>query len=775
MADAEGTKAELVNELVHVLGVQSKDAGSWDASALLSASELRALVNRMQLRSEQVKDRVGRCVLSQKSEFSSLIGSASASLNHFSQISQNLEPFLTPSSPSQDPSALCSELPALVDQTRQTNREIREKREAIQVVERITHLHEILKSASFQCSEGKIVEAAQVLIDAQQELGVSGKFLDETHGEAEEDDFQPYVLLRQLWRGTYSEISAHLEELFSSTVMIDANNSRLHVSNRSHLSAVLMAMERIGLLESTFAKLADGIMKAIVNAILRDPLRVELSEATPTAEEAILSWEEIFNKEGDTTLLVTVYTKLLKVVNFLWLHISCNNDLWMNELGRYLWPRMADSIISSYLSKAVPNEVSEVAKFQESADLTIQFERSLNELHFLNDLSASGDKLGKFASEVEVHFVSKKKSRIMKRARRLLVRYDFGSLYDDFKESSIGSDKNGEQNRIELLFQEEKCLISHAAKELMEIVHSALADACVVAAKISFELYHAARDALLLYAAIVPVKLAKELNKLSLEAAVHHNDCLYLAHECLVLKHQYLGVFPSDLKQTFMFVDLFALFQEMADRVLNQQLQLSLENLNKALDVGNGFSRTHEIHPHEMASLSLDQVVMGLEKIRMLWKPVMIGSIYVRSMGYLMTSIFGRLTSEILDIRDLDQRETEQLHELILSLDDRLLPLMLSLVDQRIKDTTSAENISALSEIGRLVPTWCKLLRLAELLNMPSTSIVEAWENGNLALCGFTSIEVQNLLRAMFQDSEKRKESLRRIAAKNFPDCPIVV
>ncbi|MCO5561548.1 hypothetical protein L7F22_015168 [Adiantum nelumboides] len=161
---------------------------------------------------------------------------------------------------------------------------------------------------------------------------------------------------------------------------------------------------------------------------------------------------------------------------------------------------------------------------------------------------------------------------------------------------------------------------------------------------------------------------------------------------------------------------------------------------------------------------------MNLASVRMLWKPVMVHSIYASSMGYLMTSAFGRITSEILDIEDLDHRECEQLHELILSLDDRMLPLMQSLVDNGRQDARGAENTGSLNEIGRLVPTWCKLLRLAELLNMPSTSIAKAWENGSLVLCGFSSLEVQNLIRAMFQDSEKRKESLRRVAVKSFPD-----
>ncbi|KAI5077756.1 hypothetical protein GOP47_0007580 [Adiantum capillus-veneris] len=755
--------ADLSKELLQVLGVQDKQDGLWDASTPLSASDLRALVNRMQLRSEQVKDRVRRCVLSQKEEFACVISTASASLNHFLQVAQDLEPLLTPGTPSQDPSSVCSQLSAFVEQVRLTNREVDEKKQAIHVVERIANLFEMIKTASLQLSQGKIAEAAQVLLDAKHELGLSGNVSEEADVVVEEEDIRPYALLKQQWLNTFTQMSGHLEELFRNTVLLDAKNHKLHIRDGSLLFAVLTAMDKIGLLGTTFAKLADNLMKTVIGSILQGPLEVKLSEDVSTTGDAVLSWVAMPNVDEDAMLLAMLYTKLLKVVHFLHLYVSCGHGSWTKELGRFIWPRMADAIISGYLSKAVPNEVSEVAKFQESANLTFQFERSLSEVHLINDPSPSGDKLGKFAADVEVHFVSKKKSRIIARVRRLLVRFDFSSLYKDGKRASRGTHASGEQNRMELLFQPEHCVISHAAKQLVDIVHGVLADACVVAAKMSLELYHAARDAFLLYAAIVPVKLAKELKELSLEAIVHHNDCLYLAHESLALNYQYGGMFPAELKETCMFVDLFPLFQELANKILKQQLLLSLANLNKALDEGNGFRSTHEVRSYEMASLSLDQIVMNLEKVRMLWKPVMVHSIYASSMGYLMTSIFGRIVTEILDIEDLDHRECGQLHELILALDDRMLPLMQSLVDTGMQETTGAENIGSLNEIGKLVPTWCKLLRLSELLNMPSTSIAKAWENGSLVLCGFSSTEVQNLIRAMFQDSEKRKESLKRL------------
>ena len=49
--------------------------------------------------------------------------------------------------------------------------------------------------------------------------------------------------------------------------------------------------------------------------------------------------------------LTLLYSKLLKIANFLYLNVCCSTDAWMKELGRYLWPRIAEAIISGYLSK----------------------------------------------------------------------------------------------------------------------------------------------------------------------------------------------------------------------------------------------------------------------------------------------------------------------------------------------------------------------------------------------------------------------------------------
>lgn len=49
----------------------------------------------------------------------------------------------------------------------------------------------------------------------------------------------------------------------------------------------------------------------------------------------------------------------------------------------------------------------------------------------------------------------------------------------------------------------------------------------------------------LLIAFWIFLQVAKELRELRLEAIIHHNDCLYLAHESLALVYQVQGSLSS--------------------------------------------------------------------------------------------------------------------------------------------------------------------------------------------------------------------------------------
>ncbi|CAO2144375.1 unnamed protein product [Urochloa humidicola] len=356
-------------------------------------------------------------------------------------------------------------------------------------------------------------------------------------------------------------------------------------------------------------------------------------------------------------------------------------------------------------------------------------------------------KLTQFVDDVEVHFAVRKRSEILVKARNILVQYDY--------DSPLESGGRG-NSVVDLLFLPEKCFTSKSALLLMELVHGVLKDASLSSARVAKEFCFAARDVLLLFKAIVPVQLEKQLDSITQVAAIVHNDFYHLSQEILGLAFQYRADFPIDLQKQVVFVDLAPIFSQMADVVLRRQIQVAIDTISEAIDGADGFQNTHQPQHYESAKFSIEQVVFILEKIRIMWESILPKSTYRKSMCRVLGSVLSRITRDMLLIDDM-------LQGLIHLALENLSSLFLSLVESDDGSSKFLDHDTWI-QLDGMVPSLKKFRKLAELLDMSLKSITAAWENGDLVSCGFTSSEVQNFIKAIFADSPLRKECLGWIA-----------
>ncbi|KAG0446858.1 hypothetical protein HPP92_028625 [Vanilla planifolia] len=68
------------------------------------------------------------------------------------------------------------------------------------------------------------------------------------------------------------------------------------------------------------------------------------------------------------------------------------------------------------------------------------------------------------------------------------------------------------------------------------------------------------------------------------------------------------------LKKFVVFVDIVPSFCQMAENVLQTQIELVINRLKEAIDGADGFQNTHQPQQFELAKFSIDQVVFILEK-----------------------------------------------------------------------------------------------------------------------------------------------------------------
>ncbi|KAK4745323.1 hypothetical protein SAY87_011635 [Trapa incisa] len=742
-----------------------------DPSSPLSAPDLRLLINRLESHSQSIKAQVRSYLLSHQPEFSSLFSLCSDVVSRTDDISEDFNGLMR----------LISDCPIDVEISRAVSdidkrtKEVKVKKELLGLVTTIWGLTERFRTTKEAIRSGKLKFAAQEL----RELKVAVR-LSDSDGNQNEGEPLVYGLLKKEWHESFEEIREVLSKFVDQAIRYDPKMNGVHVKYQlgAHgtevkLFEVFEALDVLGLLDYGLARVADLMIKYIITRVINrgSPIAFveELSKDSENIVEAILKIEQSSGHGVENQDSETIFSEIILVVKFTCEHICFQNAHWIHSFGRLTWPRISELIISNVLSKVMPEDAYEVSNFQKVIDSTTEFENALKDMSFISVSDSTEQRLSNFAENVEVHFAAKRKVDILAKARKMLLSCNFAIPEEHIRKGEIGSSdsitKDPSDHIVDLLFLSDRCFVSTAASELMKLVHQTLQDVCLSSARVALELYHAARDALLLYEAIIPVKQEKQLDGINQVAVLMHNDFFYLSQEVLGLAFQYRSDFPDSLKERAVFLDLAPRFQMKAEDILQREIQVVIYNLKEAIDGADGFQNTHQVQQFQSAKFSIDQVIFILEKVRIIWEPILSSSTYYKSMGAAVQSVLSRIVKDILFLDDMAAEETLQLQKLIIMMLEGLSPLLGSLNaasrEMKLLETTS-------SCLDDLLPSLQKVRKLAELLDMPLRSITAAWESGNLFNCGFTLAEVKDFIKAIFADSPLRKECLWRIENTNF-------
>ncbi|KAM9499014.1 centromere/kinetochore protein zw10 homolog isoform 2-T2 [Salvelinus alpinus] len=544
------------------------------------------------------------------------------------------------------------------------------------------------------------------------------------------------------------------------------------------LSCVLQALTIQGELQHKIKLFSQVLLKYLLKPLITYPsLNVEVSEQQGEGTLLALQFAETPDEHPSPS---QVYTKVLMVLKTLHTHLL---DVSVGErkvsviLGDLVWQEMSHCIIHECLLYSIPTNSCQLEQYSAVIKETEEFEKSLKEMQYLRGDSTE---LLKYAQDVNCHFASKKCKDVIVAARKLMTSemHNTVKITPDSKLSvpmlpSPGSgDIKGKQGAKKLeafRLENEKqlgartlclpvCRISESVQQLMELALHTLSEAVGSSSQCATQLFFTVRNIFQLFYDVVPTYHKENLLKFPHLAAIQHNNCMYIAHHLLTLGYQFSPRLPDPLSEgAATFVDLVPGFRKLGAHCFLAHLNVQRTEMLERLSTARNFSNLDDEDNYSAASKAVRQVIHQLKRLGTVWQDVLPVNIYCKAMGILLNTAISELIAKIMMLEDISTEDGEHLQILCQTIIEEG-PLVFIPLPEENKNKKYQE------EVPIYVKKWITFKELVIVLRANLQEIVDRWAEGKgpLAL-EFSSSDMKSLIRALFQNTERRAVALTKI------------
>uniref|UniRef100_A0A671Y7V6 Centromere/kinetochore protein zw10 homolog n=1 Tax=Sparus aurata TaxID=8175 RepID=A0A671Y7V6_SPAAU len=514
------------------------------------------------------------------------------------------------------------------------------------------------------------------------------------------------------------------------------------------LCSVLQALAIQGDLQHKFKLFSQVLLKNMLKPLVMYPsLSVSVTEQQDEGIVLALHCLEESNKERSAPS--QVYSKLLLVLKTLHaylLDVSIGDKKLSAILGELIWDEISQCIIHECLLYSIPSNSSQLEKYNTVIKETEEFEKSLKELEFLQGDSTD---LLKYARDVNCHFASKKCKDVIVAARKLMTSkmHNTVKITPDYKLRLPKLPAPGTEVKVK----------QETTNEEMTIENSKQLSAwslCLPACRISESVQQLMELALnTLFEAVGSSTYWYNLLKFPHLAAIQHNNCMYLAHHLLTLGHHFRTHLPEPHSEGIAtFVDMVPGFKKLGELTF-----LQLAELLERLSTAHNFCNLDDEDNYIAASKAVRQVIHQLKQLGTVWQDVLPVSIYCKAMGSLLNTAITEVIAKIMMLEDISSEDGEHLHTLCQTIIEEG-PLVFIPLAEKNKNKKYQE------EVPLYVKKWSTFKELVIVLRANLQEIVDRWADGKGPLAmEFCSSEVKNLIRALFQNTDRRAVALSKI------------
>uniref|UniRef100_A0A8C7RQ68 Centromere/kinetochore protein zw10 homolog n=1 Tax=Oncorhynchus mykiss TaxID=8022 RepID=A0A8C7RQ68_ONCMY len=548
------------------------------------------------------------------------------------------------------------------------------------------------------------------------------------------------------------------------------------------LSCVLQALTIQGELQHKIKLFSQVLLKYLLKPLITYPsLNVEVSEQQGEGTLISLQFAETPEEHPSPS---QVYIKVLMVLKTLHTHLLDPLVIENRKprkvsviLGDLVWQEMSHCIIHECLLYSIPTNSCQLEQYSAVIKETEEFEKSLKEMQYLRGDSTE---LLKYAQDVNCHFASKKCKDVIVAARKLMTSemHNTVKINQDSKLSVPmlpypgSGDIKGKQGAKKLeaprLDNEKQlgartlclpaCRISESVQQLMELALHTLSEAVGSSSQCATQLFFTVRNIFQLFYDVVPTYHKENLLKFPHLAAIQHNNCMYIAHHLLTLGHQFSPHLPGPLSEgAATFVDLVPGFRKLGAHCFLAHLNVQRAEMLERLSTARNFSNLDDEDNYSAASKAVRQVIHQLKRLGTVWQDVLPVNIYCKAMGILLNTAISELIAKIMMLEDISTEDGEHLQILCQTIIEEG-PLVFIPLPEENKNKKYQE------EVPVYVKKWITFKELVIVLQANLQEIVDRWAEGKgpLAL-EFSSSDMKSLIRALFQNTERRAVALTKI------------
>uniref|UniRef100_A0A8C6S748 Centromere/kinetochore protein zw10 homolog n=1 Tax=Neogobius melanostomus TaxID=47308 RepID=A0A8C6S748_9GOBI len=459
----------------------------------------------------------------------------------------------------------------------------------------------------------------------------------------------------------------------------------------------------------------------------------------------VLALQRDEHQSSDTPSPALVYGRLqpvLKTLHSHLLHVSVGNQKLSSVLGDLIWEELSNCIIHDCLQHSIPSNSSQLDQYctviKETEDKKCR------------DVIVAARKL----------MTSKMHNTVKICPETKLLLPKLPGPGGDVKKQSAVKAEPGMVNAKQLSSSSmalPACRISESVQQLMGLALDTLTEARTAPPSgnaRALQLFFTVRNIFQLYYDVVPTYHRENLLKFPHLAAIQHNNCMYLAHHLLTLGHHFSARLPQMRSEGVgTFVDMVPSFRKLGVQCFLDQLNVQRTELLDRLSTAHNLCNLDD----EVNYTAASKAVRQLKRLSTVWQDVLPVSIYCKAMGTLLNTAIAEITAKIMALEDISSEEGEHLHTLCQTLLQDAPRVFTPLTEEK-------KNLKYQEEVALYVKKWGMFKELAVVLKANLQEIVDRWADGKGPLAvEFSGSEVKSLVRALFQNTERRAVALTKI------------